>query len=73
MTGVYIPSRMKPSERSVPVRGKLLDRLRRALEQHGHTSLARMLGISRTKLDRIWALRVVYVTTHEALLQRLPP
>jgi hypothetical protein len=71
--GAYIPTRMRPSERSVPVRGKLLDRLRRALEKYGRARLSKMLGIDRGKLDRIWKLRVVYRSTHEMLLQKLPP
>lgn len=70
--GRYIPSRMKPSERSIPVRGQLLDRLRRALDRFGRSELAVRLGMSEEKLERIWKLRVVYVSTHEVLLQKLP-
>lgn len=73
MYGAYIPTRMRPSERSVAVRGKLLDRLRRAIEKYGRARLAHMLGIPRAKLERIWKLRVVYRSTHELLLQKLPP
>jgi hypothetical protein len=73
MNGVYLPSRIKPSERSVPVRGKLLDRLRRAIELFGRARVAAMLGIDRAKLERIWKLRVVYRSTHELLLRKLPP
>jgi hypothetical protein len=32
-----------------------------------------MLGIDRAKLERIWKLRVVYASTHELLLRKLPP
>jgi hypothetical protein len=73
MHGVYVPGRIKPSERSVPVRGKLLDRLRRAIELHGRSRVAKMLGIDRAKLDRIWKLRVVYRSTYEKLVAKLPP
>jgi len=73
MNGTYVPGRIKPSERSIPVRGKLLDRLRRAIELHGRARVAKILGIDRAKLDRIWKLRVVYRSTHELLLRKLPP